>query len=368
MLNDPIVAKYQKPSVQCFHGGQSYMACKNFKCDFSVTTNLSGPPKSAVQAALDAFNEIEHYPDQDSWECRCHLADAMKMPPEQILLGNGASEFIDMVPRLFKAGQKWRPGPWPAQFMEYERAATNAGLVKVPNANNDAELTIMINPNSPTGDYIPFEDLRAMIARDSRSTFLIDESFMPCFGPDWMNHSAIRLIEEFGDRVIVCMSWTKVLACPLIRLGTLCSTKNIIDQINKHQIPWSVNGFAQKFMIAALHQETYFEEMWRITPYWKRIMFDLLSELGAKPNLNSPLWVPYVYVDFYTEELAGLADKVAFEAGYPLRWCKSFGTPTCCRLGVRTPQHALGLVTAFKSCKELHEGLKAQMKLHAKKL
>ena len=358
---DP-VKKFTKPAVQCFHGGQSYKMCQNFKCDFSVTTNLSGPPKSAVKAALDAFDEIEHYPDQDSWEARCHLADAMRISPDQILLGNGASEFIDMCPRLFKPGMRWRPGPWGAQFMEYERAAINAGLVKVPFEESDAELTILINPNSPTGDYIPFEELRALIAKDSKSSFLIDESFIPCYGPDWMDHSAIRLVKEFGDRVMVCQSWTKVLACPLIRIGTLVSTKNIIQKIEKRQIPWSVNGFAQKFMIAALHDETYFEEMWRITPYWKRIMHDLLGELGVRPNLKSPLWVPYVYVDFGTEECAQLADKVAFEAGYPLRWCKSFGQPTTCRLGVRLPQHALGLVTAFKKNEKLMELIKAQKK------
>ena len=179
-LDDPIVSKFQKPSVQCFHGGQSYRTCKNFKCDFSVTTNLSGPPKSGVEAALKAFDEIEHYPDQESWEVRCHFADIWKISPEEILLGNGASEFIDIVPRLFPRGTKWRPGPWGAQFMEYERAATNAGLIKVPWEDNTAPVTIMINPNSPTGDYIPFEEFRKLIAKDEKSTFVIDESFISC--------------------------------------------------------------------------------------------------------------------------------------------------------------------------------------------
>jgi histidinol-phosphate/aromatic aminotransferase/cobyric acid decarboxylase-like protein len=126
---DP-VSLYPRPPVQCFHGGQSFRACQNFKCDFSVTTNLSGPPKCAVAAALESFKDIQHYPDQESWEARCHLADVINILPTQILLGNGASDFIDIVPRLFPRGTKWRPGPWSAQYMEYERAAQNAGLVK----------------------------------------------------------------------------------------------------------------------------------------------------------------------------------------------------------------------------------------------
>ena len=350
--NDP-VKRFVKPGVQCFHGGQSYRQCPNFKMDFSVTTNLSGPPNSSLVAAMSAFDDIEHYPDQDAWVARCTLADVLKIPPDQILLGNGASEFIDIVPRLYPRGCRWRPGPWAAQFMEYERAATNAGHTKVPWDQHDAELTIMINPNSPTGDVIPFNDLRELIKIDDKSTFIIDESFIMCYGPTWMEQSATHLIEEFGDRVIVIASWTKVLACPLVRLGTVIASKNIISKIAEVQVPWSVNGIAQAYMIAALHDENYFQEMWCVTPIWKQIMHDLLKEVGFRPNENSPLWVPYVYVDMLTPEITTLAEKVAFDAGYPVRNCTSFGRPHHVRLGVRLPVHARGMAAAFKANKEL---------------
>jgi threonine-phosphate decarboxylase len=355
MITDPVVQKYQKPAVQCFHGGQSFRSCANFKCDFSVTTNLSGPPKCAVTASLDALKDIEHYPDQESWEARCHLADVSNIWPEEILLGNGASEFIDIVPRLFRRGSEWRPGPWPAQFMEYERAAHNAGLVKTPWTNRDAVLTIMINPNSPTGDFIPFNEVRAMIQRDSKSTFLIDESFMPCFGPRWMDESAMQLISEFGGRVIIIASWTKVLACPLMRIGTVASSKHIINQIVKVQVPWGVNGLAQSFMIAALHDVNYFDEMWRVTPIWKRILSDLVTQVGFRVNENSPLWVPFVYIDMLDPAIAAQAEKVAFQAGYPIRVCASFGQPQFVRLGVRIPRHARGLQQAWLRDERLTE-------------
>lgn len=357
-MEDPIVAKYAKPGVQCFHGGQSWVHCKNFKCDFSVTTNLSGPPKSGVKAALDSFKEIEHYPDQEAWEARCHMAQVMRLKPEQILIGNGASEFIDIVPRLFPRGTHWRPGPWPAQFMEYERAALNAGLVKVPWEEHDAPITIMINPNSPTGDVLTFGELKELISKDSKSTFIIDESFISCQGPMWMDHSGIRLIEEFGDRVIIICSWTKVLACPLIRLGTVTSTENIINKITKYSVPWSVNGFAQSFLIATIHDEKYFYEMWLKTPIWKQIMHNELESIGLIPNEKSPLWVPYVFVDLLTDEIGQLVDKTAFEAGYPVRLCASFGMPHHMRLGVRLPKHVHGLIQALKNNEQLMKMIK----------
>lgn len=352
-MADP-VSLFPRPPVQCFHGGQSFRACANFKCDFSVTTNLSGPPKCAITAALDAFKDLEHYPDQESWEARCHLADVINVSPTQILLGNGASDFIDIVPRLFPRGAKWRPGPWPAQFMEYERAALNAGLVKTAWSDSEATLTILINPNSPTGDYIPLSELREIIVRDSTSTFFIDESFIPCYGPRWMDESATQLIAEFGERVIVVASWTKVLACPLMRIGTVTSAAPLIDRVVRLQVPWSVNGLAQSFMIAAIHDLDYFEEMWRITPIWKRMASDLVIGVGFRVNEASPLWVPFIYVDCLSEKIAERADRVAFEAGYPVRWCKSFGQPAFVRLGVRLPRHAKGLAAAWAQDGELN--------------
>jgi histidinol-phosphate/aromatic aminotransferase/cobyric acid decarboxylase-like protein len=111
-------------------------------------------------------------------------------------------------------------------------------------------------------------------------------------------------------------------------------------------------------MIAAIHDLDYFEEMWRITPIWKRILQDLVAEAGFRVNENSPLWVPFVYVDCGNEEIAERADRVAFEAGYPVRWCKSFGQPCFLRLGVRLPKYGRGLVNAWIEDRQLSELLR----------
>jgi histidinol-phosphate/aromatic aminotransferase/cobyric acid decarboxylase-like protein len=98
---------------------------------------------------------------------------------------------------------------------------------------------------------------------------LIDESFISCIGPDWMEYSSLTLIEEFSDGVIICCSWTKVLACPFVRIGTLFASENILKKVQKFQIHWSVKEIAQEFFISAIHQSNYFKEMWELTPQWK---------------------------------------------------------------------------------------------------
>jgi hypothetical protein len=63
--------------------------------------------------------------------------------------------------------------------------------------------------------------------------------------------------------------------------------------------------------------------------------------------------VPFVYVVCGSEEIAQRADRVAFDAGYPVRWSKSFGQPSFLRLGVRLPKHARGLARAWREDEEL---------------
>lgn len=369
---DPIVAKYTKPSVQCFHGGQSYSSCPNFKTDFSVTTNVSGPPKSALDAAIKSLKEnIEHYPEQEAWAPRCHLANMMNISPDEIILGNGASELIDIVPRLYPKGTTWRPGYFQPQYMEYERAAENAGLVKAERVSptdevNDEKqsLVIMINPNSPTGDYLPFEELRNKIAAAKNTTFIIDESFISCIGPDWIEYSAVRLINEFAPRVWVIQSWTKVLSCPYIRIGTLSSCKENILKVQQLQVPWSVNGAAQAFVVAAVNDQQYFQEMWNTTPVLKGNQIRLLKEIGFKPNENAPLWVPYVYADFLNEEITEEAEKVAFNAGFPIRVCKSYGAPHHVRLGVRLIKYQEELYNAWMNSPKLLQLIKDYQASH----
>jgi len=46
--------------------------------------------------------------------------------------------------------------------------------------------------------------------REKEGAFIIDESFLPFMGPHWCDQSAVRLIEQFGDRLMVIHSWTKI--------------------------------------------------------------------------------------------------------------------------------------------------------------
>jgi len=332
--------------TQEMHGGQTWRLCTNFVEDFSVTTNILGAPKPALQAAQDALHDIHHYPAADCKDAIQALAAYMQWPEDRLLIGNGASEFIDLVMRAGPPGA-FKPGPYIASYMEYNRAATAAGrLVLHRDDERDAAITVIIHPNSPSGDVMSLTELEERLNK-TNGVIVVDESFMPFYGPDWRDHSALVLVDKYPMKLIVLNSWTKLWSCPGLRLGSISCGEVWHKTFKRLQTPWSCNNLAQAFCAAAARDEDYMKRTWATLPGWKGRQEELLTKLGWEVNKNSPLWVPWVFVDCGSPQAAELATNVAQEAGCPVRWCASFGAPQHLRLGIRDPKHQDVLYAAW---------------------
>jgi histidinol-phosphate/aromatic aminotransferase/cobyric acid decarboxylase-like protein len=118
------------------HGGQEWSSMGDkFVEDFSVTTNFMGPPESAVTAARDSLQNLEHYPAANFEPALSDLAEWLvgsgetSIPADvaelksRMILGNGASELIDLVTRLAAPAGGFQQGSTTVQYKEYERAA-----------------------------------------------------------------------------------------------------------------------------------------------------------------------------------------------------------------------------------------------------
>jgi histidinol-phosphate/aromatic aminotransferase/cobyric acid decarboxylase-like protein len=357
------------PETQEVHGGQTWQRCGDaFVEDFSVTTNALGAPASALGAAREALSLVHHYPAADCAEAlRALSAFLGGWPTDQLLLGNGASEFIDLVMRVATraGGGVCRTGPYEAAYREYDRAARAAArrvCTWADTENGDAltlgeqvGVTVIVHPNSPTGDCASLEQLEAWIRTPSPveapdAVFVIDESFMPFQGPQWRAQSALQLVERYPSRVLVIQSWTKLWCCPGLRLGSIAGSKAWIRELKRLQTPWSCNTMAQAFCVAAAYDTAYMQSTWQLLPKWRERQEQLLKAFPLRwsVNENSPRWVPWVYVNCGSAEIAERATACAFRAGCPVRWCASFGRPTCLRLGVRAPEKQDILMSALR--------------------
>ncbi|KAI9469968.1 MAG: pyridoxal phosphate-dependent transferase [Benjaminiella poitrasii] len=361
--------------TQTFHGGQEHRFIANFVEDFSVTTNYLGTPRKALEAAKEAMNDIHHYPAANQEPAKSYLAEFLWGSSYiehqgRLLMGNGASELIDLVVRkallLFtqRGIQKptWKGSPWNVQYREYQRSAeTNGFDILDPSNPEKVDMICIVNPCNPTGDYFSVEPLKEWIRNNVKSggCVIVDESMQPWHSFDFRNDSLIsehsfmkEMYEKENISVHVMHSWTKIWSCTGLRIGSvICPTVEHCEALRKIQVPWSVNGPALKFVEAVVHDKAYLDETWENTTRLRDYLIEQLKSLNfTEWDYHGESFLSWVWVDMKSEERATRAIDLARKAGVPVRsgkpgyQCNSF-----IRVAVRKEDKVQVLINAWKS-------------------
>ncbi|KAG0164744.1 hypothetical protein DFQ28_009853 [Apophysomyces sp. BC1034] len=359
--------------TQTFHGGQEHRFLSNFVEDFSVTTNYLGTPQKALNAARDAISEVHHYPAANQEPAKTNLAQFLwpqdyETHHARLLLGNGASELIDLVVR--KALQQaehpptWKGGPWRVQYREYQRSAeTNGFTILDPSDERKADMVCIVNPCNPTGEYFTVDRLKQWIEDNVAhgGTVIVDESMQPWHSSDFRSDSLVSehvfatdMWQKHQVSVYVMHSWTKIWSCTGLRVGSvICPTASHCEKLRKIQVPWSVNHPALRFVEAVVQDCDYLEETWRDTPRLRAYLVEQLKTLPACKDghweFHGEAFLSWVWMDMRSETTAAKAVDLARDAGVPVRSgtpgynCKQF-----VRVAVRKEPEVKVLLDAWK--------------------
>jgi histidinol-phosphate/aromatic aminotransferase/cobyric acid decarboxylase-like protein len=353
------------------HGGQEWSSIDNFCEDFSVTTNFMGPPWMAISAATAALQHLHHYPaanfepaitDLASFLSPGNAADVRK----RLLLGNGASELIDLVTRV--GAHQGNFFVQDTQYKEYCRAALAHGrdrLDELGEEDQDCALIAIVNPCNPTGEYRKVQDMKAYVEEmcTDHTTVLIDESMQPWIGPHWREDSIVnerawvqRMCKERDIRVFVIHSWTKIWTCPGLRIGSIVApTEDDITTLKEHQVPWSLNVSALGFLSAAVKDIDFMEQTWELTPRWRLDTVQALRAMFPSWEFLGDASLSWIWIDTKCAESAQKATELAKKAGVPIRWgALGYKKPQHIRIAVRSPHKQ---VVLFKALQPLSEKL-----------
>jgi threonine-phosphate decarboxylase len=238
--------------------------------DFSANGNPYGP-SPAVREAI-AQVRLHDYPDREALTLRRLLAQRLDLSPDNILVGNGATELLSLAAQAFL-----RPGDpvlvLGPTFAEYARVAALAGgrvhtwqaraaegfafvAAEVEHllAQLRPRIAFVCNPNNPTGIVIAVEVLGQWARRFPRALFVVDESYrgfvtgLPSAG------------EGAGENVLVVRSLTKDHALAGLRLGYAAGSPEVLRWLAHVQPPWSVNALAQAAGVASLKDSAHLEQ------------------------------------------------------------------------------------------------------------
>jgi len=208
---------------------------------------------------------LNRYPDPQQTLVKEALSKLKGISEEQILLGNGSDEVLDLIFRVFCEPRVDNVIVLPPTYGMYEVLAnTNAiELVKIPLVENfqpnvkeiikgqDAKtkLLFLCSPNNPTANSFDANKIETLI-KEFNGIVVIDEAYIDFSIED----SWLCRLDEFPN-LIVTQTLSKAYGLASIRLGICYASKEIISILNKIKPPYNVNQLTQDVALQSLFNQ-----------------------------------------------------------------------------------------------------------------
>jgi histidinol-phosphate aminotransferase len=205
---------------------------------------------------------FNRYPDPLQWKLKEAISKIKGIPPENIFIGNGSDEVIDLAFRIF-----CEPGIdnviiCPPTYGMYKVSANiNDVAIKEVNLTNNFQLDVdrilpqvdtntkllfVCSPNNPTGNNMRRIDIETLL-NNFQGLVVIDEAYI--------NYSAQKtFLQELTEyeNLLVTQTLSKAWGLAALRLGLGFSSRKIIDLFNKVKPPYNINLSSQQLGIKAL--------------------------------------------------------------------------------------------------------------------
>ncbi|RTL47443.1 MAG: histidinol-phosphate transaminase [Rhodocyclaceae bacterium] len=229
---------------------------------------MSPKARAAVEAALSG---VALYPDQ--FELVAKLAERLGVGREQIILGSGSNDILDLAARAFLMPGRSAVSSQYA-FPIYPISTLTAGgeNIIVPAKGYGHDLDAMLaairpdtklvwiaNPNNPTGTFLAYDAVHAFMKRvPADVAVMLDEAYNEYLVPADRQES-VAWIKEFPN-LIITRTFSKVYGLAGLRVGFGVASAEVADLLNRIRMPFNVNNLALEAAKAALDDHEFLAE------------------------------------------------------------------------------------------------------------
>ena len=260
-MNDSAIIRLLRPMVREM---AAYRSARDDFEDFEAQ-------KTFLDANENPFeSEVNRYPDPLQRKLKTALSEIKGVKPDQILLGNGSDEVLDLIFRAFcEPGQDEVILLPPTYGMYGVLAQLNNIRAHAVSLNTNFELDLeaitakvdkktkvifVCSPNNPTGNSIPLSQIEALLKR-FKGLVVVDEAYV-----DFAEQtSALSLLDAY-PKLMICQTFSKAYGLAGIRLGIGFADPLIISYLNKIKPPYNINILTQKAAMASLKQKKAVEQ------------------------------------------------------------------------------------------------------------
>ncbi len=321
----------------------------------SARDEFSGEEGIFLDANENPFGELNRYPDPYQNELKQKLAELKGVSTNNIFVGNGSDEVIDLAFRIFCSPGFDKAITFSPTYGMYDVSAAinNVELLKLPLNKefqidleklepyfNDSSIKMMFicSPNNPTGNLMNKNDIE-YILNNFNGIVIIDEAYIDFAEAD----SLISLINQYNN-LIVSQTFSKAWGLAAARVGTAYANREIITLYNKVKPPYNVSKINQQAAINALDNSSNFDKNLNLILAEKERLKTELQEIDlVKKIYPSDANFLLLEVDDANQLYTQLVSQQIITRN------RNAQVTNCIRISVGTPEENNELINALKT-------------------
>ncbi|MBI4709989.1 MAG: histidinol-phosphate transaminase [Nitrospirae bacterium] len=279
-----------------------------------------GPSPSVLRALRHALKGINRYPDGSCYYLKTSLAEKLGVSPEEIMLGNGSNELIELAVRtFFNAGDEAIMAH--PSFVVYSMITQAAGgknvVVPLKEWRHDLEamasritektkIIFIANPNNPTGTINTKAEMDAFMNKVPEGVLIVvDEAYYEYVtSPEYAD--SMKHFRQ-GRDILILRTFSKIYGLAGLRIGYGIAKPSLITELNKIRQPFNVNSMAQKAALASLEDEKHISKAKKINEKGKKYLY---RELKALQFDFVPTETNFIYVILKDDSAGQLYEKL----------------------------------------------------------
>ena len=267
------------------HGDDFYNSQNEVKINFSSNV-WHGANLEKLQVHLnEQFNKLTRYPEPDAASLKRLLARRYEIKEENVVVTNGS------ITAFYRIAQAWRGAKSMIavpSFSEYEDACRlHEHEISFFSTSDDlSELSLegqdfcwICNPNNPDGKLLHRTEILGLLTANRNTKFIIDQAYVAFTTEDMLKPSDVKN----HPNLILIQSISKAYNIPGLRIGYLVASPEIVNEVNKYIIPWSINAIALEASKYILIHPAQFTLPIR---KWQRETAELIYQLNKFDNLE----------------------------------------------------------------------------------
>ncbi|RKH17665.1 histidinol-phosphate transaminase [Corallococcus sp. CA047B] len=319
--------------------------------------NPLGPSPRAVEAMKNAVASVHLYPDATSFHLVRRLATHLGVKPEEVVLGSGSNELIELLMRTFTTPEEeilLCQGSFPAYRISAQ--AHGRPFVEVPMREGfryDLEamaravtprtrMVFLANPDNPTGTAFGRKDLETFLAAVPKDVLVIhDEAYAEFV--DWPDYASGVELFHAHPNLVALRTFSKIHGLAGIRLGCAVMDAKLAGYVHRTRMPFNLTVVAQAAGMAALDDTEHVRQTRENNHAGLRFYEQELPKLGVTLSQSH---ANFVFVDCHRP--AGAVYEQLLRRGVIVRPMAGNGFPTCLRISVGTPSENARCVSALK--------------------